>query len=156
MQPTDDQRLELAVTAFSQAARLLDAPRLHVWDERGLTMPQLRILFRIRQQPGIGVRDLAATFGVSASNVTQQVDKLVARGLVIRADRPEDRRQVAHRLTDEGESVAGEVSHTARAYLRGVLSRLTTSEQEDLTRLLSRLVEMASTEPAPVPTSGPA
>ncbi len=144
-----DERLEHAVSVFAQAARLLDAPRLHVWDERGLTLPQLRILFRIRQEPGIGVRDMAQAFSVSASNITQQVDKLVARGLVARTDRPEDRRQVAHRLTAEGEHVAGEISLAARAYLRDVLGRLTPFEQESLTRLLERLIEV--TEPVPVP-----
>lgn len=137
------ERLERAVTVFAQAARLLDGPRLHVWDERGLTLPQLRILFRVRQQPGIGVRELAAVFGVSASNVTQQVDKLVGRGLVTRADRPEDRRQVCHTLTPEGEHVAGEISQAARAYLRGLLARLAPAEQDELIRLLSHLVDRA-------------
>ena len=144
-----DERLDQAVMVFAQAARLLDGPRLHVWDERGLTLPQLRILFRIRQEPGIGVRDMAHAFGVSASNITQQVDKLVARGLVTRADRPQDRRQVAHTLTAEGEHVAGEVSQAAQTYLRDVLGRLSPDELADLTRLLGRLTEVAA---APVPS----
>lgn len=139
-----DERLDRAVSAFAQAARLLDGPRLHVWDERGLTLPQLRILFRLRQEPGVGVKDLAATFGVSASNVTQQVDKLVGRGLVARADRPEDRRQVTLTLTAEGEQVAGEVSLTARGYLQRVLARLNPDELEALTTLLGRVSESAT------------
>jgi DNA-binding MarR family transcriptional regulator len=147
MEQHEDQQLELAITTFSMAARLLDAPRLHVWDERGLTLPQLRILFRVRQQPGIGVRDLAQAFQVSASNVTQQVDKLVQRGLMVRADRPEDRRQVAHTLTPEGQHVAGEVSQAARSYLRDLLGRMSAEDRSDLTRLLARLVELASEQP---------
>lgn len=149
MSERDDQRLDQAVAMFARAARLLDGPRLHVWDERGLTLPQLRILFRIRQEPGIGVRDMAHAFAVSASNVTQQVDKLVARGLVARADRPEDRRQVAHTLTPEGELAAGEISQAARGYLGALLGQLTPAERDELTRLLSRLVEVAE-QPAPV------
>jgi DNA-binding MarR family transcriptional regulator len=146
-----DERLEELVTAFAQAARLMDGPRLHVWDERGLTLPQLRILFRIRQQPGIGVREMAQAFGVSASNITQQVDKLVARGLVARADRPEDRRQVAHTLTAEGELAATEISQAARAYLAQVLGRLPPGDQAQLTRLLRRLLDVAA-EPIMAPT----
>src|SRR5688500_10818023 len=103
-----DDRLERAITAFGRAAALLDGPRLHVWDERGLSLPQLRILFRVRQAPGIGAKELAALLGVSASNVTQQVDKLTSRGLVARTDRPGDRRHIALTLTTEGEQVAGE------------------------------------------------
>ncbi len=150
---TREERLERAVTAFVRAAHLLDGPRLHVWDERGITLPQLRILFRIRQQPGIGVRDLAQALGVSASNVTQQVDKLVTRGLISRTDRPEDRRHVALRLTPEGEHVAGEISLAARAYVRRLLEGLSPAEQDDLTRLLERLVELER-RAAPAPVGG--
>lgn len=144
---TQWERLDQAVTVFARAARLLDTPRLHVWDERGLTLPQLRILFRLRLEPGLGVRDMARLFGVSASNITQQVDKLVARGLVERTERPGDRRQVAHILTDEGAQVAGEISEAARNYLHEILGRLTPAEQQDLTRLLERLLAAAETVP---------
>jgi DNA-binding MarR family transcriptional regulator len=145
-------QLERAVTVFAQAARLLDGPRLHVWDERGLTLPQLRILFRLRQQPGLGVRDLAQGFGVTAGNITQQVDKLVARGLVARAERPGDRRQVTLSLTPEGEQVAGEVSQTARAYLRNLLDGLPAADLEELTRLLAELVVIAAEHGSPAST----
>ena len=139
--------LEEAVTAFAQAARLLDGPRLRVWEERGLTLPQLRILFRIRQLPGIGVKELAQEFAVSTSSITQQVDKLVGRGLVARVDRPEDRRQVSLTLTHEGEQVAGEVSQAARSYLSRLLGQLSAPDLEDLTRLLTRIVATASGTP---------
>lgn len=140
-----DERLEQAVSVFAQAARLLDSPRLHAWDERGLTLPQLRILFRVRQEPGIGVKELAQAFEVSTSNVTQQVDKLVTRGLLARAERPEDRRQVALTLTEEGTRVAGEVSLASRGYLRSLLGRLDRRDMDTLTTLLTRLVELAAT-----------
>jgi DNA-binding MarR family transcriptional regulator len=142
----DADVLERAVTAVAQAARLLDAPRLHVWDERGITLPQLRILFRLRQEPGLGVKELAQAFGVSASNVTQQVDKLVARGLVARVERPGDRRQVQLTLTPEGEAVAGEISHTARTYLRALLGQVPTPDLEELTRVLGHVMALARTD----------
>jgi DNA-binding MarR family transcriptional regulator len=138
-----DDRMERAITAFSRAAALLDGPRLHVWDERGLSLPQLRILFRVRQTPGLGVKDLALAFGVSASNITQQVDKLVTGGLVARTERQGDRRFVSLTLTADGEQVAGEYSAAARGYLRQALTVLDTAELEQLTRLLTRVVERA-------------
>src|SRR5262249_34448433 len=109
----------------------------------GLTLPQLRILFRIRDEPGIGVRDMAQAFGVSASNISQQVDKLVSRGLVTRTDRVEDRRQVANTLTEDGQAVASEVSQAGRAYLPSVLGRLSPAEQAQLTTLLSHVLAVA-------------
>ncbi len=142
------EQLEHAVSVFSQAARLLDGPRLHAWDERGLTLPQLRILFRVRQEPGIGVKELAQAFDVSTSNVTQQVDKLVTRGLLARVERPEDRRQVSLTATEEGRQVAGEISLATRGYLREQLARMDPADLDTLTDLLNRLLAHA-TPPAP-------
>ena len=147
-----DDALERAVTAFARAAVLLDGPRLQVWDERGLSLPQLRILFRIRQAPGIGGKELAAALGVSASNVTQQVDKLVGRGLVARAEREENRRHLSLTLTPEGEQVVGEYSVAARGYLRRALGGLDSSELDELTRLLTRVADQAL-DPAAAPAS---
>ena len=148
------ERLEHAVSVFSQAARLLDGPRLHAWDERGLTLPQLRILFRVRQEPGIGVKELAQAFEVSTSNVTQQVDKLVTRGLLARAERPEDRRQVSLTVTEEGGQVAGEISLATRGYLREQLAQMDPDDLDMLTDLLSRLLAHARPQSPPV-VSGP-
>jgi DNA-binding MarR family transcriptional regulator len=147
-----DEQLDEAITVFGQAARLLDGLRLHVWEERGLTLPQLRILFRIRQEPGIGTRELAQVFAVSPSSITQQVDRLAARNLVTRAERPEDRRQVAHTITETGEVVAGEISQEARTYLGSLLARLSPRERDQLTHLLQRLLDAAQAAPAPEST----
>lgn len=140
----DADSLDAAVSAFVRATRLLDRVRLHVWDERGITLPQLRILFQVRETPGIGGRELARALDVSASNITQQVDKLEARGLLARAGRPEDRRQVSHTLTAEGVAVAGEISSAARAELSSLLGQLTPGERADLTRVLNRVVAIAN------------
>jgi DNA-binding MarR family transcriptional regulator len=144
MAEADEERLERAVTAVARTAILLDGPRLHVWDERGLSLPQLRILFRVRQEPGIGVKDLAVAFGVSASNITQQVDKLVSRGLMARVEREDNRRYVSLTLTEDGEQVAGEYSIAARGYLRHALAGLDAAELDRLTELLTRVVEQAT------------
>lgn len=140
----DQERLERAITAVARTALLLDGPRLHVWDERGLSLPQLRILFRVRQEPGIGVKDLASAFSVSASNITQQVDKLVSRGLMARAEREDNRRFVSLTLTQDGEQVAGEYSTAARGFLRHALAGLNAADLEALTDLLTRVWEHAS------------
>src|SRR5918997_4645099 len=148
----DGDRLEHAVTAVARTALLLDGPRLHVWDERGLSLPQLRILFRIRQTPGIGVTDLATALGVSASNITQQVEKLVSRGLMTRVERAENRRYVCLALTPDGEQVAGEYSVTARSYLRRALAGLSEADLHPLTVLLTHLLDQA---PDPAARPGP-
>ncbi|MGE0539841.1 MAG: MarR family winged helix-turn-helix transcriptional regulator [Dehalococcoidia bacterium] len=152
MSKQDDDRMERAVTAFARAAVLLDGPRLHAWDERGLSLPQLRILFWVRQSPGIGVKDLASALGVSASNITQQVEKLVTRGLMSRVEREANRRYVSLTLTADGEQMAGEYSVTARSYLRRALAGLDAADLDLLTDLLTRVVEQAP-DPVLLPSS---
>jgi DNA-binding MarR family transcriptional regulator len=149
-QHPDEARIEQAVTAVARTALLLDGPRLHLWDERGLTLPQLRILFRIRQTPGIGVKDLAMALGVSASNITQQVDKLVGRGLVTRVDRADNRRHVCLSLTPDGEQITGEYAVVARGYLRRALTGLDPTELATLTSLLTRIVAQAPASMPPI------
>jgi DNA-binding MarR family transcriptional regulator len=151
----DDNRLENAVTAVARTALLLDGPRLHVWDERGLSLPQLRILFRIRGAPGSSVTEVATALGVSTSNITQQVEKLVSRGLMTRVERADNRRYVCLTLTPDGEQVAGEYSISARSYLRGVLAGLSEAELDQLTTLLTRVIDQAL-DPAVRPVAVPA
>lgn len=139
----DNELIERAVTAVTRTALLLDGPRLHMWDERGLSLPQIRILFRIRNAPGIGVKELAEALAVSASNITQQVDKLVARGLVTRVERESNRRFVSLTLTADGDQVAGEYSVAARSYVRHALAGLDHDELITLTDLLTRVVSHA-------------
>src|SRR3990170_2670354 len=59
--------LDSTTRLYIRAAQILDPLRLQVWEEKGITFPQLRILFRVRAQPGIDLQTLAAGLGMSAS-----------------------------------------------------------------------------------------
>jgi DNA-binding MarR family transcriptional regulator len=142
------QLLHDAALVYTRAARLLDPVRLQVWESMGVTLPQLRILFRVRARPGIDVRTLAAGLGISSSAASQQVDKLVARGLVRRSEDPTDRRHVRLELTDLGRQAAGEISRATRARVEAALSALSDDELAELQRLLERVLAAAETEAA--------
>jgi DNA-binding MarR family transcriptional regulator len=60
-----------------------------------------------------------------------------------RTEREADRRYVSLALTPQGEQVAGEYSATARAYLREALAELDAADLDQLTRLLTRVVDRA-------------
>ena len=150
MQQERADLLREVATVYSRAARVLDPVRLHAWEELGLTLPQLRILFLVRGHPAIDVRGLAQALGISPSAVSQQVDKLVARGFLDRSEAPTDRRHVRLALTDLGEQATGEISRASRAHVETVLSSLGDDELHDLQRLLGRLVEAIAATPLPV------
>jgi DNA-binding MarR family transcriptional regulator len=119
--------------------RTVDVVRLRIWESQDISLPQLRILFRARAHPDTDVRSLAAAFGISNSAVSQQVDRLVSRGLLSRTDDPEDRRRVCLRLTENGEQAVGDISRATRAQLEEALTALTDEELTELERLLSRV-----------------
>lgn len=146
--------LHETATLYARAARVLDPVRLQVWESMGVTLPQLRILFRVRAQPGIDVRGLATDLGISPSAVSQQVDKLVARAMLRRDENPDDRRHVRLELTDLGLQAAGEISRASRAHTEAVLATLDDRDLEQLSRLLARVVSAAAVTPMEV--GGPA
>ena len=52
--------LESTAHLVMRTAGLLDPVRLQAWEELGITLAQLRILFRVRALPGADVRRIAA------------------------------------------------------------------------------------------------
>lgn len=151
---THPEELERVARLYIRAASALDAVRLHAWESMGLTFPQLRILFRVRDEPGMDVRRLAKQMGISSSAVSQQVERLVSRDLLHRSDNPEDRRRVHLKLTDHGVETAAEVSRAQRARIEGLLARLSEEELEQLERLLEHLSEGIEA-PRPQPQGSP-
>lgn len=141
--------LHETATLYSRAARVLDPVRLQVWESMGVTLPQLRILFRVRARPGLDVRGLAEGLGISPSAASQQVDRLVARGLLHRGENQDDRRHVHLALTDLGLQAAGEISRASHSHVESVLAVLSHEELADLHRLLGRVVAAAAQMPAP-------
>ncbi len=127
-----------------RTASILDPVRLQAWEESGLTLAQLRILFRVRALPGADVRRIAADIGITPSAVSQQVDKLVNRGLLLRSDKPEDRRYVQLELTEAGQQAPGHISELANRHVSALLQAMTDEEMADLRRLLEKLVAQES------------
>ena len=144
MAPSRETLLHEAATLYTRASRVMDPVRLQVWEGMGVTLPQLRILFRVRARPDIDVRGLAAGLGISPSAASQQVDKLVARGLLSRGEDPADRRHVRLDLTESGQQAAGEISRASRSHVEAVLSALSDDELTDLHRLLGRVLAAAA------------
>ena len=95
--------LEQVFTEYSDAAVLADPARLAAWEERGLTMSQLRVLIILNGDPGMTAGNLAERLSVRPSTVTEMVDRLVKQELVERRADPDDRRVVRNFLSATGE-----------------------------------------------------
>jgi len=83
----------------------------------GATVGQIALLAAIREEPGIGVRDLATRERMSAPATSGYVDRLEAAGLVVRGPVAGDRRRVGIRLTDSGRRLLRSTRRLRTAWL---------------------------------------
>jgi DNA-binding MarR family transcriptional regulator len=141
--------------AYWRVIRDLDMVRLRVWEQSGLTLPQLRVLYAIRREPGITTRDLARAVGITVSTASGLVSKLVEHGLVERTTLPDDRRQLPLRLTEAGGRLTTELSEPGRRFLDAVADELG-EDLSTLTAALERLSAAAARVRAVAPLAVPA
>jgi DNA-binding MarR family transcriptional regulator len=134
-------------TAYWAMVHYVDILRLRAWEERGLTLPQLRILFQLRAQPETTTNAIARRLELTMPTVSGLVDKLCRAGLVVRGQRADDRRVIPLRLSEEGQAVVGEIREGNRAYLDALAEHLG-EDLEAATLSLERLVDGIKTLPA--------
>ncbi|GAB3448317.1 MarR family winged helix-turn-helix transcriptional regulator [Phycicoccus ginsengisoli] len=95
-----------AVEALQQVTRDLLGLAVRSVDEVGeVSLPQMRLLFALRDEGQTSCTHLAQMLGVSGSSVTRLADRLVASGHVTRAGDPQSRSRVLLALTDHGAEV---------------------------------------------------
>lgn len=111
-------------TAYWSLVHYVETLRLRAWEERGLTLPQLRVLFLIRAQPGVTTNELARTLGLTTATVSGLVAKLADAGLVERGQRAGDRRVIPLTLTEEGAATVGVIREGNRALLAALAAQM--------------------------------
>jgi len=139
-----EQMIQVAL-AYGDAVGIIDALRIQGWSDEGLTMPQIRLLWVLRDDDGLPVGALAERLGVNPSTITGHVDRLVKQRLVRREEDLADRRIVRNYLTDDGNVTVGAMRHIAGAFMLNILKRL---GEEQLSRLQAALTDLntAATE----------
>jgi DNA-binding MarR family transcriptional regulator len=109
----------------------------------GVSAGQVALLVAIGQNPGIGVRELAARERMSAPGMSGHVDRLVAAGLVARTPDVHDRRRVGLTLTAEGQRVRRAVKSRRTAWLAARLRELTPEQLEAIEAAIEPLQELS-------------
>lgn len=105
----------------------------------GLTTPQFGTLEALYHLGPLSLGDLADKLLVTGGNVTYVMDRLEDQGLVYRYRRPDDRRVILARLTEEGRDLVAEVFPGHASYVERLSRHLTAGEQEALAGLLRTL-----------------
>ena len=95
----------------------------------GVTSRQVTLLWLIRRNPGLSLRELAAEERISAPALSGHVDRLERAGLLERVRSADDRRRVGLTLTPEGAKLLKRVRSRRTTWLA---KRLRSLEPDEL------------------------
>jgi len=141
----DDARrlLELLQAMVSSAFRPI------LWKralELELTYAQAQVLFHIQRHPGCPQSSVARAYAVTLPAISQVVERLAQKRLLLREEDPRDRRATRLRLTRDGGALARELEAAQVSGLVAVLGRLSADERRKLIAGLDALVSAAARE----------
>lgn len=85
---------------------------------------QVRALVVIASKSAVSLRELSEATKIHLTRASRLCDRLVANGLVNRAEDPANRRQLALTLTPEGERVVQAVMRGRQAAIQPILDRM--------------------------------
>jgi len=142
--------------------RQLIVTRMSPLLDLNLTMQQTKVLLALTFQDcgtqldcGLSGQDLARHLGVGLATVSGIVDRLVAQGLVARAEDPTDRRIRRVELTDEGGALMARLRDAGVDHLRRLMNRLDDETLAALEMVLQRIAVAAAEEIADSDADGP-
>lgn len=113
----------------------------------GLTAAEFAIMDTLFAKGRLRMGELQETVLVTSGGTTYLVDRLAARGLVRRADCPNDRRVRYVELTAKGERLMEGVFPRHAAVITAALAGLSAAEQQEAARLLKALGKYAADAP---------
>jgi DNA-binding MarR family transcriptional regulator len=107
--------------------------------EAAITPGQFGVLSVINGNPGLSQTQLGNALGIDRSTVVAVIDRLEARGLVVRAAQPNDRRSHALQLAEAGVALLRRLEAMVREHERQISRGLSSEEQQLLIALLDRV-----------------
>jgi DNA-binding MarR family transcriptional regulator len=131
------------LSRISRLARHLDRVRASAFSSHDLESWEFDVLAALRRSgppyrlsPGQLLRETLVTSGT----MTNRVDRLAMRGLVVRQDHPDDRRGVLVQLTEAGKDVIDATLADLMVAEREILDALDVADHDQLTRSLRLLL----------------
>ena len=110
--------------AYFGLMTVMDPLRFRFWDDRDVTMTQLRVMFLIRERCEPSTGELAELMHIRPATLTGLADRIESKDLIKRWPDPADRRVVRVGLSPAGAEVLDEASAAGRAFLDAVFARM--------------------------------
>jgi DNA-binding MarR family transcriptional regulator len=139
---------EQAGLALGRVLASLEALQFRFWGDEGLTVSQLRVLFKLRDAGRASAGEIADHLAITPSTATALIERLVQRGLLVRGARAGDRRVSELRLSEPGQELIEAAAQRRRHDLRLSVAAMPVDERRRLARLLEALAEQLETREA--------
>jgi DNA-binding MarR family transcriptional regulator len=110
-----------------------------LWRKIGLSHAQVGMLFMLFHHQNASVKKISEHLGITKSAITQLMDPLVDKDLVLRQNDPKDRRVVQLSITAKGKKVLKEVNKLKFAGMRSALGSLSDPELEQLAGIYRKM-----------------
>ena len=107
---------------------------------------ELRALILLGAKDRVIMSSLAEELGVPLSTATHTIDRLVAKGMVVRTRSEQDRRVVQVEMSDFGKKWQESFKTKRRAMARSWLEPLSNGEREIFLELMAKITEQAQPE----------
>lgn len=137
--PNLDDEIIVAIRRISQA---VESYSRFLWQEYGLTSPQLGALRELEKSPLATPGHLAEQLHVSPQTIAGILKRLEQRGLITRARDENDRRSFSLQITDEGRRLSHEAPSLLRDQFRNEMKRLQPWEATQILSMLQRVATM--------------
>ncbi len=118
------------------------AQRHSAWIEKqcGVAGAQLWLMQELEELPGLRVGEIADRMAIHQTTVSNLLDALEKRGLVLKARDPEDQRAVKLSLSDQGRKLLESAPKPARGLLPEALQQMAPEQLAQLDRGLQDLL----------------
>lgn len=131
--------------SLRRITRAIDQHNKQLSDRYKLTVPQLVCLRHLLVQGQSATGELARGVCLSQATITGIVDRLEAKGLVLRTRSDVDRRKQFVSLTEKGRSLAADMPWPLQERFANALEALESEDLERIDATLQRLVGMMET-----------
>lgn len=143
---THQYQAQDVLVALRRIIRATDIQSKRIAKSSGLTIPQVMVLRSIGSLGDVTVKRLAEEVSLSQATVTTILNRLEARGLVVRVRSARDKRVVNAQLLPDGEAVLQSVPALLHERFIERFDKLPVQEQAGLVDTLGKLAQMMDAE----------
>lgn len=138
---SDSDQADELTTYVGLLANLFEVAEQSASDMANLSKQECRVISVVGRRQPLIMREIAEGAGLSVTNTTGIVEKLVRKGYAQRERSEQDRRIVCIRLTDDGTRIYHLEVENYRSVSAAILAALGEDERAEMLRMMRKVAE---------------